>query len=292
MVRSRRSGSRGRILDRTSAVALLATCETRAVSDAGTCIRARACIEAMPLSRLHVSEGSSAVPAARAPRRGSFDNGAGALTVRIALLRVGDSTSAAAAPWTGAGVAKRAYGRWGNPPWKQASGRWSETHLSPIAGPTPPRAESPRCACRIAPAAASRPRPRNSEGLCARFGQSRVRSPKPRCTVIWPQLGAIEGEGPLPARCVSGASCFGDQTAGRSRTHGAMRSGCVSEGDDSVVVAVRMTPDVREGDWPSIPIEPARPHPTRCLTAARCDAYESRSGAAGQEAPIHLCPSR
>ncbi len=43
------------------------------------------------------------------------------------LLDLGDSTSAAALTLVGADVASRASGRWSSRPWKQASGRWSET---------------------------------------------------------------------------------------------------------------------------------------------------------------------
>jgi hypothetical protein len=90
------------------------------------------------------------VVALRAPMRRRFDDsmpfgsraaGGSSFTLNPAVrpdrsgrMLMGDSTSAAAPPWRGAGAAKRACGRWSNRPWKQASGRWSETRLSPKGG--------------------------------------------------------------------------------------------------------------------------------------------------------------
>jgi hypothetical protein len=62
---------------------------------------------------------------------------------------LGDSTSAAAAPWVGASVAKRACGRWSIRPWKQAPGHWSETRLSPKAWLTTAATPEPHCVCTL-----------------------------------------------------------------------------------------------------------------------------------------------
>jgi hypothetical protein len=62
-------------------------------------------------------------------------------------LDLGESTSLAAPPLVGVGVAKRACGQWIIRSWKQASRRWSKTRLSPQAGITRTRAEGAHYLC-------------------------------------------------------------------------------------------------------------------------------------------------
>ena len=66
-------------------------------------------------------------------------------TIPNGRVPFGDSTSFAAPPLVGGGVAKRASGQWIIRSWKQASRRWSETRLSPGAGRARWRAEPPAC---------------------------------------------------------------------------------------------------------------------------------------------------
>jgi hypothetical protein len=105
--------------------------------------RRRDCAHASPRMRARDSAESRLTPSARVRPRGlgSSDHGGRARSShrqraswQPGRLRLGDSTSAAAAPWVGDGVANRACGRWSIRPWKHASGRWSETRLSPNPG--------------------------------------------------------------------------------------------------------------------------------------------------------------